>query len=91
MALSYSKASRGLLVALLWLLPLPVCRPQARSLGTVTDPSGAVIPNAKVTATRVGTGVSQSTVTSTAGLLGMPRGGDLTAGQGVLPPRRNSH
>jgi len=39
MALSYSKASRGLLVALLWLLPLPVCRPQARSLGTVTDPS----------------------------------------------------
>ena len=64
---------------------------RATITGHITDPTGNSIPNAKVTATRVGTGVSQSTVTSTAGLLGMPRGGDLTAGQGVLPPRRNSH
>ena len=41
-------------------------------VGTVADPSGAVIPNAKVTATRVGTGVSQSTVTSTAGTYTIP-------------------
>ena len=41
--------------------------------GTVTDPSGAVIPGAKVTATRVETGVSQFTVTSGAGTYTIPR------------------
>lgn len=41
-------------------------------LGTVTDPSGAVIPNATVTAIRVGTNVAQSTVTSTAGTYTIP-------------------
>lgn len=41
-------------------------------VGAVADPSGAVIPNAKVTATRVGTNVSQSTVTSTAGTYTIP-------------------
>jgi hypothetical protein len=45
--------------------------------GTVTDPSGAVIPGAKVTATRVETGVSQFTVTSGAGTYTIPR---LTVG-----------
>jgi hypothetical protein len=40
--------------------------------GTVTDPSGAVIPGAKVTATRVETGVSQSTLTSGAGTYTIP-------------------
>ena len=40
--------------------------------GTVTDPSGAVIPGAKVTATRVETGVSQSTVTTSAGTYTIP-------------------
>jgi hypothetical protein len=40
--------------------------------GTVTDPSGAVIPGAKVTATRVETRVSQSTVTSGAGTYTIP-------------------
>lgn len=33
-------------------------------VGIVTDPTGAVIPGAKVTATRVETGVSQFTTTS---------------------------
>jgi hypothetical protein len=41
--------------------------------GVVTDPSGAVIPGAKVTATRVETGVSQSTLTSSAGTYTIPR------------------
>ena len=41
--------------------------------GTVTDPSGAVIPGVKVTATRVETGVSQFTVTSGAGTYTIPR------------------
>lgn len=35
--------------------------------GTVTDPSGALVPNAKVTATNIATGVSRSTMTSSAG------------------------
>ncbi|HYM07794.1 MAG TPA: TonB-dependent receptor [Terriglobales bacterium] len=56
------------LLALVLLMPLPI-RAQATGaiVGTVTDPSGAVIPNAKITATRVDTGVSQSTVTTGAG------------------------
>ena len=35
--------------------------------GTVTDPSGAVVPNAKVTVTNVSTNASQSTVTTQQG------------------------
>jgi hypothetical protein len=40
--------------------------------GTVTDSSGAVIAGAKVTATRVETGVSQSTVTTSIGSYTIP-------------------
>src|SRR6266702_2078848 len=36
--------------------------------GTVTDPSGAVIPNAKVTATNVDTGVATATTTNNDGI-----------------------
>jgi len=36
--------------------------------GTVTDPSGAVVPGARVTALNHATGISQSTVTTRAGL-----------------------
>jgi hypothetical protein len=62
----------GTLVLLL-VLPLTV-RGQAVGtiVGIVTDPSGAVVPNARVTATNVGTGVSQSTVTSTSGTYTIP-------------------
>ena len=35
--------------------------------GSVTDPSGAVVANAKVTATNTGTGVALSTVTTSNG------------------------
>ena len=41
-------------------------------LGTVKDASGAVIPNAKVTATRPDTGISQSTITTGAGAYTIP-------------------
>jgi len=41
--------------------------------GTVTDPTGAVVAGAKVTATRVETGVAQSTVTTGAGSYTLPR------------------
>ncbi len=40
--------------------------------GTVTDPSGAVIPNAKVTATQDETGRRQSTVSNNSGLYNIP-------------------
>jgi hypothetical protein len=41
-------------------------------VGTVSDPSGSLIPHAKVTATRIDTQVSQSTVTTSAGTYAIP-------------------
>jgi hypothetical protein len=53
--------------------PLPIWAQATGAIaGTVTDPSGAVIPNAKVTATRTDTGISQSTVTGGAGTYTIP-------------------
>jgi hypothetical protein len=46
-------------------------------LGTVTDSSGAVVPNAKVTATEVNTGISRSGQTNESGNYALP---DLTPG-----------
>jgi hypothetical protein len=40
--------------------------------GMVADPSGGVVPNARITATRDATGVSQSTVSSSAGTYTIP-------------------
>lgn len=40
--------------------------------GTVVDPSGAVVPNARITATNRATGVSQSTVSTGAGTYTIP-------------------
>jgi len=54
---------------------LPACvwaQATGTFVGTVTDPSGAVIPAAKVLATNVATGVSQSTITSSAGTYTIP-------------------
>jgi hypothetical protein len=61
------------LLALVLLLPTTIwAQATGAIVGTVTDPSGAVIPGAKVTATRVETGVSQSTVTGGAGTFTIP-------------------
>ncbi len=61
------------LLALVLLLPTTIwAQATGAIVGTVTDPSGAVIPNAKVTATRTDTGVSQSSVTSGAGTYTIP-------------------
>ena len=62
------RAAGRLLPALLLFLPLPIWAQATGAIeGTVTDPSGAVIPGARITATRIETGVSQSTVTSGGG------------------------
>src|SRR5579863_5543063 len=67
------KTAGWFLVAMLLLLPSSI-RAQATGAitGAVSDPTGAVIPGAKVTATRVDTGVSQSTVTTGAGTYTIP-------------------
>ena len=41
-------------------------------LGTVTDPSGAVVPNAQITISNVDTGVSSSDVTNASGIYNVP-------------------
>lgn len=41
-------------------------------LGTVTDPTGAVVPKATVTATSVATGITVTTTTSSAGVFSFP-------------------
>jgi Carboxypeptidase regulatory-like domain len=67
------KTTTWALLALVLLLPSTTwAQATGAIIGTVTDPSGAVIPGAKITATRVETGVSQSTVTSGAGTYTIP-------------------
>lgn len=44
----------------------------SRISGTVTDPSGAVVPGATVTATNEATGVAQTQVSSEGGLFSFP-------------------
>lgn len=59
------------LLAIAVLAPIALCHAQgyrATITGTVTDPSGAVIPGARVVATNTSTGVSSSGVTNAAGL-----------------------
>ena len=60
-----------LLVALFF--PLELGAQSVGSItGIVTDPSGAVVANARVTATRIETGVAQSTVSGKAGTYTIP-------------------
>ena len=74
-----------LLVSIAQFLPRNV-RAQGQSVygaitGVITDPSGAAIPNAKVTATNTATGVSTSTASDNAGYYVV---GNLTAGTYIL-------
>src|SRR2546423_3214023 len=54
-----------LLCALICLVALPAHAQTFRGtiLGTVTDPNGALVPGAKVTAKNIGTGIERETVT----------------------------
>src|SRR5438067_1527090 len=60
------KLSIAICLALLC-YPLAAQQSTARLLGTVTDPSGAIISNARVTVTNVATKQQRETVTNAAG------------------------
>jgi hypothetical protein len=61
-----------LLVVLLAAVTLPAQTFRGTILGTVTDPSGAVVPGANVTAKNTGTGLERSTETSADGSYALP-------------------
>ena len=68
-----SPVTWGLLALVFFLIPVPAWSQAVGAIvGVVTDPSGAVVPGVKVTATRVETGISQSTITSSAGTYTIP-------------------
>ena len=65
------------IVLLICALPIAALAQMGGSIdGTVTDPNGAVVPKASVTATNVKTGVATTVETSGAGIYAFP----------VLPP-----
>ncbi len=41
-------------------------------LGTIKDPTGAVVPNAKITVLQEGTGVTRSTISTSSGTCSLP-------------------
>src|SRR5438477_4983483 len=60
-------ALRACLLALVSACALFAQRDLATLVGTVTDPSGAVVPNVKVTITEVGTGQIYNLITNASG------------------------
>ncbi len=62
----------------MFLLAISVSAQNASVSGTVTDPSGAVVPNANITITNSETGLVRTAVTSGTGTYSIP---DLPAGQ----------
>ncbi len=69
------------LLAIFALTPTVSAQAVASITGTVMDPAGAVVPNAKVTATDVATSVSRTTVTSGSGVYSL---NNLSVGTYVL-------
>lgn len=72
---------RPLATAFLLALLLPVglfAQETATVVGTVTDSTGAIVPNVKVTITNVGTSVTRAVVTNSAGNYSAP---ELSIGQ----------
>jgi hypothetical protein len=78
-ALRQSGSRLGLLLAAIFvMLAVPALAQEATILGTVTDPSGAAVPNAAISITNTDTGVTRS----------LPTNGD---GQYVAPDLINGH
>ncbi len=61
------------MLAILLACPLPAQTTFATITGTVTDSTGAVVPNATITATNVATGVQYSTKSNEAGIYTVPQ------------------
>src|SRR3954451_17124849 len=66
------RARFPLVFVLLAALSLPAQTFRGTILGTVTDPTGAVLPGAKVTVKNTGTGLERSTETSADGSYSLP-------------------
>ena len=64
----FTKSMSGLVLFGFLCLASASAQENAELTGTVTDPSGAVIPNAKVTITDIGTGQSRTVTSNGAGL-----------------------
>ncbi len=67
-AKSISKSILGLALAILLCVSIGQAQENAELSGTVTDPTGAVIPNAKVTISNVATGEARTVTSNGAGL-----------------------
>ena len=74
--LSLRAASWFAILTILSLCFLPVAHAQSAGTasvqGTVTDPTGAAVPNASITLTNVDTNVARTTVTDSSGLYSLP-------------------
>jgi hypothetical protein len=66
--MKFAKSILGLVVALFLCVSVVRAQENAELSGTVTDPTGAVIPNAKVTITNIATGESRTVTSNGAGL-----------------------
>ena len=66
--MKFAKSMLGLVLAALLCVSMARAQENAELSGTVTDPTGAVIPNAKVTITNVATGESRTVTSNGAGL-----------------------
>jgi hypothetical protein len=58
----------GLILLVLCLVPMAYAQENAEVTGTITDPSGAAVPNATVTITNVATGVTRTGTSNSSGI-----------------------
>ncbi len=68
----YLSMLTALLCAVLLLGPAALAQENASITGTITDPSGAVVPNANITVTNTATGQTQNTQSNSSGLYNLP-------------------